>query len=161
MDLKLKLISNLITQLNSYMIKINDIIGEINNIMNENKVIMIRNSLNSLNDDIKKINMNNYNIINSNTSLVISEKDENNIFLKNTSDKKNVIFKKFGKEKNYIYDSSTPLNVIIRNYLEHTGSLRMPKKPIFLYKGCSLNPNDNRKIGDITNEDLEIIVDYF
>ena len=37
----------------------------------------------------------------------------------------------------------------------------MPKKPIFLYKGSSLNPNDMRKIGDITKDELEINVDYF
>ena len=37
----------------------------------------------------------------------------------------------------------------------------MPKKPMFLYKGNSLNPNDRRKIGDISKDDIEITVDYF
>ena len=162
MDLQLKLISNLIQKLNEYMKIINDIVFEINNIINENKVINLnlRNSINSLSDSMKKVNINNYNNMYCNSSLDISEKNENNMF-NNNSYKKTVIFKKFGKEQNYIYDSNTPLNKIIRNYLEYTGGLKMPKKPIFLYKGNSLNPNDKRKIGDISKDDLEITVDYF
>ena len=162
MDLQLKLISNLIQKLNEYMKIINDIVFEINNIINENKVINLnlRNSINSLSDSMKKVNVNNYNNIYCNSSLELSEKNENNI-LNNNSYKKTVIFKKFGKEQNYIYDSNTPLNKIIRNYLEYTGGLKMPKKPIFLYKGNSLNPNDKRKIGDISKDDIEITVYYF
>ena len=161
MDLQLKLISNLIQKLNEYMKIINDIVFEINSIINENKVINIniRNSLNSLYESSKKISLNDYNK-NCITSLDISEKDEHYI-LNNTNDKKTVIFKKFGKEQNFVYDSNTPINIIIRNYLEYSGSLRTPKKPIFLYKGCSLNPNDKRKIKEITKDDLEITVDYF
>ena len=162
MDLKLKLISNLIIKLNAYMKIVNDIVSEINSVINEKKVvgIKIRNSLNSLTETEKKKNINDYNNLNFNISFDTSEKDENFIF-NNSNNKKIVIFKKFGKKENYEYDSSTPLNKIIKNYLVDSGSLRMPKKPIFLYKGCSLNPNDIRKIGDITKDDLEITVDYF
>ena len=162
MDLQLKLISNLITKLNAYMKLINDIVSEINNVINENKVvgIKIRNSLHSLNDNEKKKNIIDYNNFNFNISFDTSEKDVNFV-LNNSDNKKTVIFKKFGKEENYVYDSNTPLNKIIKNYLVDSGSLRMPKKPIFLYKGCSLNPNDIRKIGDVTKDNLEITVDYF
>ena len=162
MDLQLKLISNLITKLNAYMKLINDIVSEINNVINENKVVgfKIRNSLHSLNENVKKKNITDYNNFNFNISFDTSEKDDNCI-LNNSDNKKTVIFKKFGKEENYVYDSNTPLNKVIKNYLVDSGSLRMPKKPIFLYKGCSLNPNDIRKIGDITKDDLEITVDYF
>ena len=162
MDIQLKLISNLILKLNEHMKIINDIVIEINNVINENKVINlnIRNSLHSISETTKKISTNNYNNINLNTSLDISDKDENN-FINIYSNKKTVTFKKFGKEDSFLYDSITPLNKIIKNYLIDSGSLRMPKKPIFLYKGCSLNPNDTRKIGDITKDNLEINVDYF
>ena len=159
MDLKLKLISNLITKLNAYMNVVNDIVNEINSIIHGNKNInlYIRNSLKSLRDSSKNINDKDYNNMNYNTFLDISEKEEYN----SANNKTTVIFKKFGKEQNYVYDSNTPIKKIIRNYLEDSGSLRMPKKPIFLYKGSSLNPNDMRKIGDITKDELEINVDYF
>ena len=114
---------------------INEIVYEINSVINENKVINLnlRNSLNSLSDSVKKMNINNYNNMNFNTSLDISEKNENNIF-NNNSDKKTVIFKKFGKEQNYIYDTNTQLSKVIRSYLEYTGGLKMPKKPIIFLK---------------------------
>ena len=162
MDIQLKLISNLILKLNSHIKIINEIVIEINNVIKENKDInlYIRNSLYSLSESAKKMNTNDYNNININTSLDISDKDDNN-FINNLTNKKTVIFKKFGKEDSFVYDSITPINKIIKNYLINSGSLRMPKKPIFLYKGCSLNPNDMRKIGDITKDDLEITVDYF
>ena len=116
-------------------------------------------SINSLNECLKKVNQNNYNNINLNTSLDSLDKDgPNNIFLNN---KISVIFRNLGKEINYVYDSNTPINQILRVYLEDTGSLRMPKKPIFLYKGTSLNPNDKRKIGDLSLDEIEITVDYF
>ena len=84
MDLQLKLISNLIQKLNEYMKIINDIVFEINNIINENKVINLnlRNSINSLSDSMKKVNVNNYNNIYCNSSLELSEKNENNILNK-------------------------------------------------------------------------------
>ena len=66
-----------------------------------------------------------------------------------------------GKERNFVYDLNTPINKVLRKYLEETGSLRMPKKPNFLYKGCSINPKDKRKIGDIAQDFLEINVDFF
>ena len=162
MDIQLKLISNLIIKLNAHMKIINDIVIEINNVINGNKAINlnIRNSLHSLSESVKKISINDYNNMNINTSLDISDKDENN-FINSLSNKRTVIFKKFGKEDKLVYDSITPINKIIKNYLINSGSLRMPKKPIFLYKGCSLNPNDMRKIGDISKDDLEITVDYF
>ena len=162
MDIQLKLISNLIIKLNAHMKIINDIVIEINNVINGNKAINlnIRNSLHSLSESVKKISINDYNNMNLNTSLDISDKDDNN-FINSLNNKKNVIFKKFGKEDKLVYDSITPINKIIKNYLINSGSLRMPKKPIFLYKGCSLNPNDMRKIGDISKDDLEITVDYF
>ena len=162
MDIQLKLISNLIIKLNAHMKIINDIVIEINNVINGNKAINlnIRNSLHSLSESVKKISINDYNNMNLNTSLDISDKDENN-FINSLTNKRTVIFKKFGKEDKLVYDSITPINKIIKNYLINSGSLRMPKKPIFLYKGCSLNPNDMRKIGDISKDDLEITVDYF
>ena len=163
MDLQLKIISNLVSKLIGYMKVINDIIYEINTIVNGKKIIniSIRNSLNSLNESMKKININENNNIISYTSSDNSDKDEQNIFLKNMYDKKTVIFKKFGNEQNFVYDSNTPINIVLRKYLEYSGSLKMPKKPIFLYKGSSLNPNDKRIIGDITKDELEITVDYF
>ena len=162
MDVQLKLISSLIIKLNTHMKIINDIVIEINNVIKENKDInlYIRNSLQSLSESTKKININDYNGININTSLDISDKDDNN-FINNLTNKKTVTFKKFGKEDSFVYDSTTPINKEIKNYLINSGSLRMPKKPIFLYKGCSLNPNDMRKIGDISKDNLEITVDYF
>ena len=162
MDIQLKLISNLIIKLNAHMKIINDIVIEINNVINGNKAINlnIRNSLHSLSESVKKISINDYNNMNLNTSLDISDKDDNN-FINSLNNKRTVIFKKFGKEDKLVYDSITPINKIIKNYLINSGSLRMPKKPIFLYKGCSLNPNDMRKIGDISKDDLEITVDYF
>ena len=163
MDLQLKIISNLVSKLIGYMKVINDIIYAINTIVNSKKIIniSIRNSLNSLNESMKKININENNNIISYTSSDNSDKDEQNIFLKNMYDKKTVIFKKFGNEQNFVYDSNTPINIVLRKYLEYSGSLKMPKKPIFLYKGSSLNPNDKRIIGDITKDELEITVDYF
>ena len=162
MDIQLKLISNLIIKLNAHMKIINDIVIEINNVINGNKAINlnIRNSLHSLSESVKKISINDYNNMNLNTSLDIFDKDDNN-FINSLNNKRTVIFKKFGKEDKLVYDSITPINKIIKNYLINSGSLRMPKKPIFLYKGCSLNPNDMRKIGDISKDDLEITVDYF
>ena len=141
---------------------INDIVIEINNVIKENKDINLnlRNSIQTLSESSKKINIKDYNGVNINTSLDISDKDDNN-FINNFINKKTVTSKKFGKEDSFVYDSITPINKIIKNYLVNSGSLRMPKKPIFLYKGCSLNPNDMRKIGDITKDDLEITVDYF
>ena len=163
MDLQLKIISNLVSKLIGYMKVINDIIYEINTIVNGKKIIniSIRNSLNSLNESMKKININENNNIISYTSSDNSDKDEQNIFLKNMYDKKTVIFKKFGNEQNFVYDSNTPINIVLRKYLEYSGSLKMPKKPIFLYKGSSLNPNDKRIIGDITKDELEITVDNY
>ena len=162
MDIQLKLISNLILKLNAHMKIINDIVIEINNVIKENKDmnLNLRNSIQTLSESSKKINIKDYNGVNINTSLDISDKDDNN-FINNFINKKTVTFKKFGKEDSFVYDSITPINKIIKNYLINSGSLRMPKKPIFLYKGCSLNPNDMRKIGDITKDDLEITVDYF
>lgn len=73
--------------------------------------------------------------------------DKENPFLNNNlNDKINVTFKNLGKERNFVCDSNTPIYKILRAYLEETGSLKMPKKPIFIYKGCSLNPNDKRKV---------------
>ena len=162
MDIQLKLISNLILKLNAHMKIINDIVIEINNVIKENKNmnLNLRNSIQTLSESSKKINIKDYNGVNINTSLDISDKDDNN-FINNFINKKTVTSKKFGKEDSFVYDSITPINKIIKNYLVNSGSLRMPKKPIFLYKGCSLNPNDMRKIGDITKDDLEITVDYF
>ena len=162
MDNKLRQISDLLSQLNAHIAIINNIIYEMNNIISENNIIniSINNTINSLNECAKKINKTNYNI-NLNTSIQSLDKDSPNIF-RNVNEKINVIFKNLGKERSFIYDSNTPLNKILRTYLEETGSLRMPKKPIFLYKGCSLNPNDRRKIRDITkDDDFEITVDFF
>ena len=168
MDIQLKKLSDLLSQLNTHVIIINNIIYEMNIIFNENSNnnnkdinINLNSSINSLNDCLKKVNQNNYNNINLNlnTSLETLDKDgSNNIFLNN---KISVIFRNLGKEINYIYDRNTPINKILRVYLEDTGSLRMPKKPIFLYKGTSLNPNDKRKIGDLSLDEIEIIVDFF
>jgi len=167
MDFQLKKLSDLLSQLNTHVIIINNIIYEMNIIFNENNNnnnnkdinINLNSSINSLNECLKKVNQNNYNNINLNTSLDSLDKDgPNNIFLNN---KISVIFRNLGKEINYVYDSNTPINQILRVYLEDTGSLRMPKKPIFLYKGTSLNPNDKRKIGDLSLDEIEITVDYF
>ena len=166
MDFQLKKLSDLLSQLNTHVIIINNIIYEMNIIFNENNNnnnnkdlnLNLNSSINSLNDCLKKATQNNYNT-NLNTSLDSLDKDSpNNIFLNN---KISVIFRNLGKEINYVYDSNTPINKILRIYLEDTGSLRMPKKPIFLFKGSSLNPNDKRKIGDLSLDEVEIIVDYF
>ena len=165
MDFQLKKLSDLLSQLNTHVIIINNIIYEMNIIFNENNNnikdinINLNSSINSLNECLKKVNQNNYNNTNLNTSLESLDKDSpNNIFLNN---KISVIFRNLGKEINYIYDRNTPINKILRVYLEDTGSLRMPKKPIFLYKGSSLNPNDKRKIGELSLDEIEITVDYF
>ena len=166
MDYQLKKLSDLLSQLNTHVIIINNIIYEMNIIFNENNNnynnkdlnINLNSSINSLNEYLKKVNQNNYNL-NLNTSLESLEKDcPNNIFINN---KISVIFRNLGKEVNYVYDSKTPINKVLRVYLEDTGCLRMPKKPIFLYKGNSLNPNDKRKIGDLSLDEIEITVDYF
>ena len=158
MDKQIKKISILIGQLNNHIIIINNIICEMNNIINENKInINLNNSINSLNETSKKINKNNYNL---NTSINTLDKDPACIF-NNLNDKITIIFKNFDKERKFLYDSNTPIYKVLRVYLEETGSLMMPKKPLFLYKGCSLNPNDKRKIGDIANDYLEITVDFF
>ena len=130
-----------------------------NQIMIENSNINsnLNNSINSLNECSKKINQSNYNNIFLRDSINTIDK-ENPVFF---SDKRNITFKYLGKERNFICDSNTPIYKILRTFLEETGSLRLPKKPIFLYKGSSLNPNDKRKVGDITNDYFEIIVDYF
>ena len=165
MDIQLKKLSDLLSQLNTHVIIINNIIYEMNIIFNENNNnikdinINLNSSINSLNECLKKVNQNNYNNTNLNTSLESLDKDSpNNIFLNN---KISVIFRNLGKEIKYVYDSNTPINKILRVYLEDTGSLRMPKKPIFLYKGSSLNPNDKRKIGELSLDEIEITVDYF
>ena len=157
MDTQLKLIMKLVSKINSHIKIINEIIYEINNVVNENKVIgiNIRNSINTLNEDNKKINFNDYNNINFENSPSL---DVTSNYI---NEQMTVTFKKFGKEENYVYNSNTPLNKVLRNYLEDSGSLKMPKKPIFLFNGSSLNPNDKRKIKDITGDDLEITVDYF
>ena len=166
MDIQLKKLSDLLSQLNTHVIIINNIIYEMNIIFNENSNnntkdlnLNLNSSINSLNECLKKVNQNNYNNINLNTSLESLDKDgPNNIFLNN---KISVIFRNLGKEINYIYDSNTPINKVLRVYLEDTGSLRMPKKPIFLFKGTSLNPNDRRKIRDLSLDEIEITVDFF
>ena len=165
MDFQLKKLSDLLSQLNTHVIIINNIIYEMNILFNENNNnnkdinINLNSSINSLNECLKKVNQNNYNNINLNTSLDSLDKDSpNNIFLNN---KISVIFRNLGKEIKYVYDRNTPINKILRVYLEETGSLRMPKKPIFLYRGSSLNPNDNRKIGELSLDEIEITVDYF
>ena len=167
MDFQLKKLSDLLSQLNTHVIIINNIIYEMNIIFNENNNnnndkdinINLNSSINSLNECLKKINQNNYNNINLSTSLDSLDKDSpNNLFLNN---KISVIFRNLGKEINYVYESNTPINQILRVYLEDTGSLRMPKKPIFLYKGTSLNPNDKRNLGDLSLDEIEITVDYF
>ena len=120
-----------------------------NHIMIENSNINsnsnLNNSINSLNECSKKINQSNYNNIFLRDSINTIDK-ENPLLFNYLNDKINVTFKNFGKERNFICDSNTPIYKILRSYLEETGSLRLPKKPIFIYKGCSLNPNDKRKI---------------
>ena len=165
MENQFKKLSNLLFQLNNHITIINNIIYEMNVIINEdknNKInINLSNSIKSLNELSKKMNKNTYNQKYLNISLNSSDKEEQTI-LNNSNDKITICFKSFDKERNFVYDPNVPLNKILRNYLEETGSLRMPRKPIFLIKGNSLNPNDNRKIGDISNHDyIEINVDYF
>ena len=162
MDRQFKKLSNLLFQLNNHITIINNIIYEMNTIINENKNnninINLSNSIKSLNELSKKINKNVYGKKYSNISLNSSDKEEQSI----SNDKITVCFKSFDKERNFLYDPNIPLKKILRNYLEQTGSLRMPRKPIFVIKGNSLNPNDNRKIGDISNDVyIEINVDYF
>ena len=167
MDKQIKKISILLGQLNNHIIIINNIITEMNNIISDNKMNSVNlnnlnnfnNTINSLNETSKKINKNNY-IMNLNASINTLDKDTPCIFT-NINEKITVIFKNFDKERKFIYDAHTPIYKILRIYLKETGSLMMPKKPIFLYKGNSLNPNDSRKIGDITNDYMEITVDFF
>ena len=149
MDNQIKKISILLGQLNNHIIIINSILAEMNNIISENKPKNINlnnlsNSINSLNEASKKINKNNYNI-NLNSSINTLDKETPSI-LNNLNDKITVLFKNFDKERKFIYDVNTPIYKVLKIYLKETGSLMMPKKPIFLYKGCSLNPNDKRKI---------------
>ena len=162
MDSQIKKFSDLLSQLSNHITIINNIINEMNHIMIENSNINsnLNNSINSLNDCSKKINQSNYNNIFLRDSINTIDK-ESPVLFNNLSDKRNITFKYLGKERNFICDSNAPIYKILRAFLEETGSLKLPKKPIFLYKGCSLNPNDKRKIGDITNDYFEIIVDYF
>ena len=133
-----------------------------NSIMNENSNNNINNndnlnnSINSLNECMKKVNQNNYNCLNINSSITSSDRES--LYLLN---KIPVTFRYLNKEKNFLCDSNTQIKEMIRAYLEETGSLKMPKKPIFLYKGTSLNPNDKRKISELSRYRLEIVVDFF
>ena len=155
MDYQLKQIFVLLGKLNNENIIINNIISEMNNIMNENSNNNINNNanlnntINSLNECMKKVNQNNYNCLNLNTSITSSDRES--LYLLN---KIPVTFRYLNKEKNFLCDSNTQIKEMIRAYLEETGSLKMPKKPIFLYKGTSLNPNDRRKISEQQGKDL-------
>ena len=165
MENQFKKLSNLLFQLNNHITIINNIIYEMNVIFNENKTnninINLRNSINTLNELSKKMNKNVFSQKYLNISLNSSDKEEQTI-LNNSNNKITICFKSFDKERFFVYDPNIPIKKILRNYLEETGSLKMPRKPIFIIKGNSLNPNDNRKIGDITNNDyIEINVDYF
>ena len=162
MDSNLKIFTELLSQLSNHITIINSIINEMNKIMIENSNINsnLNNSINSLNECSKKINQSNYNNIFLRESINTIDK-ENQFFFNKINDKINVTFKNLGKERNFICDPNTPIYKIIRSYLEETESLRLPKKPIFIYKGCSLNPNDKRKVGDLTSDNFEITVDYF
>ena len=162
MEYQFKKISELLSQLNNHITIINNIINEMNQIMIENSNINsnLNNSINSLYESTKKINQSNYNNIFLNNSFNTFDK-ESPFLNNNLNDKINVTFKNLGKERNFVCDSNTPIYKILRAYLEETGSLKMPKKPIFIYKGCSLNPNDKRKIGEVTKNNFEITVDYF
>ena len=156
MENQIKQIFILLGKLNNEIIIINNIINEMNSIINENNNTILNNSINSLNDCMKKINHNNYNNEKLNTSITSSDRES--IYLLN---KMPVTFRYFNKEKNYLCDMNTRVNEMLRAFLEESGSLKMPKKPIFLYKGTSLNPNDKRKISDISKHGLEIVVDFF
>ena len=157
MEIQLKKVSNLLGQLNEHIIIINNIIYEINQIIKDNNKMNenLNNTINSLNECSKKINQNNYNNMETNSFFDTYDKKYFN------DNRITITFKNFDKERSFECDSNTPMNQILRAYLEESGSLKMPKKPIFLYKGTSLNPNDKRKIGDLTKDYLDITVDYF